>query len=206
MTSQPPRLEILLPGKQCAARQRAVSPGSWCPRKGKASEERDVNRNHTTRSFAVKKFELSSSLPASKLFKAYDDFENVAPKVDPETYKALVTVEGDGGVGTIRDVHFGDGMPFKIGKAKLDVVDKENYAISYTTYEGDVLMGILDSTTHHIKFTPSADGGCVYKQTVVYNCKDDTPLAEEYLNIAKEALKKTFKAIESHIHANPHAY
>ncbi|GJZ43920.1 RNA-directed DNA polymerase, eukaryota [Tanacetum coccineum] len=154
--------------------------------------------------FVTSEFELSSSLPASKLFKAYDDFENVAPKVDPETYKALVTVEGDGGVGTIRDVHFG--MPFKIGKAKLDVVDKENYAISYTTYEGDVLMGILDSTTHHIKFTPSADGGCVYKQTVVYNCKDDTPLAEEYLNIAKEALKKTFKAIESHIHANPHAY
>ncbi|PWA93503.1 vegetative storage protein, VSP [Artemisia annua] len=151
-------------------------------------------------------FELSSSLPASKLFKAYDDFENVAPKVDPETYKALVTVEGDGGVGTIRDVHFGDGMPFKSGKAKLDVVDKDNYAISYTTYEGDVLMGVLDSTTHHIKFTPTADGGCVYKQTIVYNCKDDTPLAEEYINIAKEGLKKTFKAIESHLHANPHAY
>nr|XP_043609994.1 root allergen protein-like [Erigeron canadensis] len=157
-------------------------------------------------SVVTSEFEIHSSLPASKLFKAYDDFDNVAPKVDPGTYKSLVTVQGDGGVGTIKDVFFGDAMPFKSGKSKLDVVDKENYCISYTVFEGDALMGILDSTTHHMKFTPSADGGCVYKQTVEYHCKGDTHLTEEYLNVAKEALKKTFKAIEGHLHANPHAY
>ncbi|KAI3512284.1 hypothetical protein L1887_19599 [Cichorium endivia] len=151
-------------------------------------------------------FEIASPLPAFKLFKAYDDFDNIAPKVDPETYKALVTIEGDGGVGTIRDVIFGDGIPFTSGKSKLDVVDSNNFSISYTIFEGDVLMGQLDSTTHHVKFTPTADGGCVYKQTIVYNCKGETPLAEEYLNIAKEGFKKTFKAIEGFIHANPHTY
>lgn len=54
-------------------------------------------------------FEIPSSLPASKIFNAYSDFNNIAPKVDPETYKTLVTIEGDGGVGTIREITFGDG-------------------------------------------------------------------------------------------------
>ena len=45
-------------------------------------------------------FEIPSSLPASKIFHAYSDFHNIAPKVDQATYKTLVTIEGDGGVGS----------------------------------------------------------------------------------------------------------
>ncbi|CAI9260028.1 unnamed protein product [Lactuca saligna] len=117
-------------------------------------------------------FEIASSLPASKIFNAYRDFNNIAPKVDPETYKILVDIEGDGGAGTIRDISFGDGVPFTNGKLKLDVVDSNNFSIIYTIFEGDILMGQLDSMTHHVKFIPSPDGGCVYKPTVVYNCKE----------------------------------
>lgn len=48
----------------------------------------------------------------------------------------------------------------------------------------------------------------VYSSTLLfnYNYQGDIPLTEEYLNIAKEGLTKTFKAIEGHIHANPEAY
>ncbi|KAL7619053.1 root allergen protein [Lactuca sativa] len=151
-------------------------------------------------------FEVSSSLPASKFFNAYRDFNNIAPKVDPETYKTVVTVEGDGGAGTIRDISFGDGVPFTSGKSKLDVVDSDNFTVVYTIFEGDVLMGQLDSMTHHVKFIPSPDGGCVYKSTIVHNCKGETQLPEEAINMAKEGFKKTFKAIESFIHGNPHTY
>nr|KAJ0228448.1 hypothetical protein LSAT_V11C100018400 [Lactuca sativa] len=127
-------------------------------------------------------FEIASSLPASKFFNAYRDFNNIAPKVDPETYKTLVDIEGDGGAGTIRDISFGD--------------DSNNFSIIYTIFEGDILMGQLDSMTHHVKFIPSPDGGCVYKPTVVYNCKGETQLPEEALNMVKEGFKKTFNAIE----------
>lgn len=67
-------------------------------------------------------------------------------------------------------------------------------------------MGQLDSMTHHVKFIPSPDGGCVYKPTVVYNCKGETQLPEEALNMVKEGFKKTFNAIEGFIHANPQTY
>lgn len=50
-------------------------------------------------------------------------------------------------------------------------------------------MGQLDSMTHHVKFIPSPDGGCVYKPTVVYNCKGETQLPEEALNMVKEGFK-----------------
>ncbi|XP_052627046.1 root allergen protein [Lactuca sativa] len=79
---------------------------------------------------------------------------------------------------------------------KLDVVDSNNFSIIYTIFEGDILMGQLDSMTHHVKFIPSPDGGCVYKPTVVYNCKGETQLPEEALNMVKEGFKKTFNAIE----------
>nr|KAJ0224472.1 hypothetical protein LSAT_V11C100018450 [Lactuca sativa] len=134
------------------------------------------------------------------------NFNNIAPKVNPETYKTLVDIEGDGGAGTIRDISFGDGVPFTNGKLKLDVVDSNNFSIIYTIFEGDILMGQLDSMTHHVKFIPSPDGGCVYKPTVVYNCKGETQLPEEALNMVKEGFKKTFNAIEGFIHANPQTY
>lgn len=67
-------------------------------------------------------------------------------------------------------------------------------------------MGQLDSMTHHVQFIPSPDGGCVYKSTIVHKCKGETKLPEEAVNMTKEGFKKTFKAIEGFIHANPQAY
>ncbi|KAI3690977.1 hypothetical protein L2E82_49190 [Cichorium intybus] len=117
--------------------------------------------------------EVTSSLPAPKLFKVFNDFDTIAAKVEPETYKAVNTIQGDGGVGTIKSITYGDGVPFTSSKHKVDAVDANNFSYSYTLFEGDVLMGIVDSASHHVKFVPSADGGSVYKHTVVFNCKGD---------------------------------
>ena len=53
--------------------------------------------------------EVTSSLPAPKLFKVYNDFDTIAPKVEPETYKSVSTIQGDGGAGTIKSITYGDG-------------------------------------------------------------------------------------------------
>ncbi|GJR41476.1 putative reverse transcriptase domain-containing protein [Tanacetum coccineum] len=81
----------------------------------------------------------SSSLSADKLFKLFHDFDTLAPKLEPQNYKAINLLEGGGGVGSIKSTTYGD---------------------------GDALLGILDSSTHHIKFVPSADGGAVFKDNV----------------------------------------
>nr|CAB71301.2 vegetative storage protein, VSP [Cichorium intybus] len=150
--------------------------------------------------------EVSSSLPAAKLFKVFSDFDTLAPKVEPETYKAVNIIEGDGGVGTIKSITYGDGVPFTSSKHKVDTVDTSNFSLTYTIFEGDVLMGIVESANHHVKFVPSADGGAVYKHTVVFTCKGDNTVPEDTINLMKEGFKKSFKGFEAYAIAHPEAY
>ncbi|CAI9291931.1 root allergen protein [Lactuca sativa] len=150
--------------------------------------------------------EIQSTVPAPKLFKAYHDFDKLAHKVDPETYKSVEIIKGDGGPGTVRNITFGDGLPFTSGKSKIDTIDEENLSLSYTIFEGDVLTDVLDSATHHVKFIPSADGGSTYKHTIVNKCKGDNKLTDDQVKLTKESFTKTFKAVEAHINANPNAY
>ncbi|KAL4563060.1 hypothetical protein LXL04_027091 [Taraxacum kok-saghyz] len=151
-------------------------------------------------------FEITSSLSPSNIFKAFViDFDTIAPKAEPETYKSINTIEGDGGVGTIKSITYSDGIPFTSSKHKIDAIDSNNFSISYTIFEGDVLMGIIESGTHHLKFLPSADGGSVYKHSMVFKCKGDAKLTDENVSLMKEGLKKTFKAIETYVISHPEA-
>ncbi|XP_071702701.1 root allergen protein-like [Rutidosis leptorrhynchoides] len=150
--------------------------------------------------------EFTSPLPAPKLFNVYSDFDNIATKVEPETYKSINIIQGDGGVGSIRSTTYADGYRFKGIISKVDAIDKTNLSLSNTGFEGDALMGIVDTATHHIKFVPSSDGGSISKHTVELKCKGDSTLGEDTINFVKEACGKTFKAIESYVNAHPEAY
>ncbi|KVH96488.1 root allergen protein-like [Cynara cardunculus var. scolymus] len=142
--------------------------------------------------------EVPSSFSAEKVFKVFSDFDNIAPKVNPELFKSIDIIEGNGGVGTIKIFTFGDAVPFTSGKYKVDAIDASNFCYTYSFFEGDNLMGILDSITNHVKIIPSADGGSIFKQTVIYNCKGAEKPSEEVLKIEKETYEKTFKAIEAY--------
>ncbi|KAJ0594691.1 putative Bet v I/Major latex protein [Helianthus annuus] len=97
-------------------------------------------------------------------------------------------------------------IPFTSGKFKQDVIDASNFIYNYTFFEGDNLMGILDSINHHVKIVPSAEGGCVFKQTVIYNCKGDEKPPVDVLTFEKELYEKTYKAIEAYAAAHPEVY
>ncbi|GJU07378.1 root allergen protein-like protein [Tanacetum coccineum] len=108
-----------------------------------------------------REFEVSSSLPADKLFKLCLDFDTLAPKIEPQAFKSIDLIKGDGGVGSIKRTTYGDAVPFTSAKYKIDAIDARNFSATYTVFEGDALMG-LDSATHHFKLVPSADGGAVF--------------------------------------------
>ena len=60
----------------------------------------------------VFKFEAEyiSVIPPTRLFKAFFlDADNLFPKVAPEAIKCAEIFEGDGGVGTIKKITFGEG-------------------------------------------------------------------------------------------------
>ncbi|PWA86473.1 START-like domain, Bet v I type allergen [Artemisia annua] len=69
-------------------------------------------------------------------------------------------------------------------------VDTSNLSQSYTFFEGDNLMGILDSVKADVKIVPSANGGSVFKQKITYNCKDDEKPSAETLNFKKNCTRK----------------
>ncbi|KAD4888265.1 hypothetical protein E3N88_20352 [Mikania micrantha] len=148
---------------------------------------------------------VPSQFPANRVFKAFSDFDIIAPKVNPQVFKSIETVEGNGDVGTIKIFTFGDGVPFKSAKYKVDSLDANNHSYSYSFIEGDNLMGVLDSISYHVNVVPS-DKGCVFKQTVKYNCKSDEKLPEEFLKKEKELYENTYKAIEDYAAAHPETY
>ncbi|KAI3687148.1 hypothetical protein L1987_80839 [Smallanthus sonchifolius] len=149
--------------------------------------------------------EISNPLPADQLFNLIThNFHSLAPKAAPQIYKSI-TIEGDGGVGTIQTHIYGDGVPYTTSKQKIDAVDVTNFCLDFTVFEGDMLSDYLDSITHRVKITPTADGGAVYKHTTTFNGKGEKKPTEEVLNQTNEGYKKVFKAIEDYILANADA-
>ena len=54
--------------------------------------------------------EVTSSIPPAKMFKAFVlDADNLIPKILPQAIKSVEVLEGDGGPGTIKLIHFGKG-------------------------------------------------------------------------------------------------
>ncbi|KAK4425397.1 Major allergen Pru ar 1 [Sesamum alatum] len=112
--------------------------------------------------------EIPSSIPAAKMYKAVVlDADALIPnsKIMPQAIKNVEVLEGDGGVGTVKLVHFGEGSQYKSVKHRVDAIDIENLTHSYSIVEGDALMGSLESITYHVKIVPTEDGGCISART-----------------------------------------
>ncbi|KAJ9546405.1 hypothetical protein OSB04_018948 [Centaurea solstitialis] len=152
--------------------------------------------------FVKSELEVPSSVSAPKLFKAFLDFRNLAPKVEPESFKTIDFVKGDGGVGTVQETTFVDGSKTKL---TIDAIDHNNLSLTTTIFEGGEWMQNLESATYQAKFVPEANQGSTYKVSSVYKCKDPAKFTQENAKFADEYTKKTFKAIEAYIIANPNA-
>ncbi|KAG8370471.1 hypothetical protein BUALT_Bualt14G0120300 [Buddleja alternifolia] len=153
--------------------------------------------------------EVTSSIPPAKMWNAYIlDADNLIPKVLPQAIKSVETLEGDGGVGTIKCVTFGEGSQFKSVKHRIDGIDKENYSFQYSIIEGDALGDSLESISYDVKIEAGPDGGSVCKTISKYITKGEhiVHITEEKIKEGKEKAKALFKAVEAHLHAHPHEY
>ncbi|PIN16957.1 hypothetical protein CDL12_10379 [Handroanthus impetiginosus] len=147
--------------------------------------------------------EIPSSIPAAKMFKALVlDADTLIPKIMPQAVKNVEILQGEGGVGTVKLIHFGEGNQFKSAKHRVDALDTENLTHSYNIIEGDALMDVLDSVTYHVKIVPTKDGGCVCRNRSIYHTKDGVEISEEKIKEGKEKAMAMFKAIEAYVQAN----
>ncbi|KAL1544920.1 major allergen Pru ar 1-like [Salvia divinorum] len=148
--------------------------------------------------------ESPSSISAAKLYKALVvDSDTLIPKIMPQAIKNVEILEGDGGVGTVKVVHFGEGSEYKSVKQRVDAIDKDNLTYSYSIIEGDAISGIIESITYHIKIVPTEDGGSICKNRSIYSIKEGADVSEEKIKEGKDKALVMFKAIEAYIIANP---
>ncbi|XP_059068959.1 major allergen Pru ar 1-like [Cryptomeria japonica] len=87
--------------------------------------------------------EIESPVDAKRLWNATLDIHNLLPKQAPWIISAITLLQGDGGVGTIRQVNFtAANTDFSYVKEKVDLIDEGQYgggSISATTRNYDSL-------------------------------------------------------------------
>lgn len=150
--------------------------------------------------------DIASPVPATRLFKAMIvDADNLLPKIVPQAIKSVERIEGDGGPGTIKQMNFTEGTPFKYVKHRIDALDKEKMAYAYTLIEGDALLGKIESISYEIKLESTPNGGCVGKNISTYHTKPGVEIKEEEIKAGKEMTEGVFKAVEAYLLANPEA-
>ncbi|XP_047086530.1 pathogenesis-related protein 1-like [Lolium rigidum] len=150
--------------------------------------------------------EIESPVAAPRLFKAgVMDWHTLAPKLAPHIIASAHPIEGEGGVGSVRQFNFTSAMPFSVMKEKLDFLDMEKCECKSTLLEGGGIGITIETATSHIKVEATASGGSVVKVETTYKLLPGAEVKDEITN-AKDSLTNIFKGAEAYLIANPDAY
>ncbi|KAI4338537.1 hypothetical protein MLD38_023584 [Melastoma candidum] len=148
--------------------------------------------------------EFVSPVAPSRMFKALVlDSHNVIPKVAPRAIKSVVFLEGDGGVGSIRQTNFADGGRMKYMRHRMDALDVDKLYCKYTLIGCDVKFDKVEYVVYEVRFEARPDGGCLCKMTSEYHGKAGEELNLEHIRQGKKKASGLFKALEQYLIANP---
>ncbi|KAF1882431.1 hypothetical protein Lal_00039079 [Lupinus albus] len=160
--------------------------------------------------------ESTTTVQAERLFKSLIlDAHNLIPKLLPQAIKKVELVQGNGGPGSIQEITIKliIGCAFNVAgdnikhlKHRIDALDKENLAYSYTVIEGDSVLEKVDSVSHEIKFEATAEGGSKTKNISKYQPKEGVDIKEEDFKADREEASTILKVVEAYLVANPEAY
>ncbi|KAG2697542.1 hypothetical protein I3760_07G111300 [Carya illinoinensis] len=152
--------------------------------------------------------EFSTSVSPTKLFNALIlDSHNLVPKLVPQSIKSIEFIQGDGGLGSIKQTNFPEGSYFKYLKHKIDDLDADNLMCKFTLIEGGVLGDKLESISYEVKMEASGSGsGSVCKMTSHNHTKGEFVIKEGGINDGKDKALGLYKLVEEYLLANPNVY
>jgi len=152
--------------------------------------------------------ERACQVDAKRLWNAtVKDGHNFLPKVFPEAFSSVDFIEGDGGVGTIKQINFTPGnKPFSFIKERVDEIDEEKLVYKYTVIEGGPLGDKLISLSFEMKFVAKEEGGCVITRTANYETLPDAQFDEGKVKEIKENINIMFGKTEQYLISNPNLY
>ncbi|KAH9306667.1 hypothetical protein KI387_011072, partial [Taxus chinensis] len=132
--------------------------------------------------------ELESPLEAQRVWNAFvKDGHNLLPKQVPEVFSSITFIQGDGGVGSIKQINFTDANPdFSFVKELVEEVDEEKFVYRYSHVEGGMLGKKLVSAKYEFKYTPKPEGGCVCSSVFHYETLPGVPHDESKVQEIKE--------------------
>ncbi|KAL6644921.1 hypothetical protein ACP70R_016529 [Stipagrostis hirtigluma subsp. patula] len=150
--------------------------------------------------------EIASPVAAPRLFRAAVlDWHTLAPKLASHVVASAHPVDGEGGVGSVRQFNFTSGMPFGYMKERLEFLDADKCECKSTLIEGGGIGVAIETATSHIKVEPVTGGGSVVKVESTYKLLPGVDVKDEIAK-AKESVTAIFKAAEAYLLANPDAY
>ncbi|OIC57260.1 hypothetical protein A7L55_19100 [Acinetobacter baumannii] len=140
--------------------------------------------------------EIDLKVFAQKLWGAIQDSATLFPKIMPSHFKSIEVI-GDGNVGTIRKMKYGEGMKGAThASERIEALDETNMTVTYTVIEGEILS-IFKVFKPTLKVIPGADAN---SSKLSWNVEFEpagnaTPPTEPI----KEAAISTFKAVEGYL-------
>ncbi|KAF0890456.1 hypothetical protein E2562_002826 [Oryza meyeriana var. granulata] len=142
--------------------------------------------------------------PADKLWTALRDSTELFPKIFPEQYKSIETVEGDGkSAGTVRLLKYTEGVPMvTFAKEKVEVADDEKKVVSYSVVDGE-LVNFYKNFRVTLQVTPK--GGGEDGAGAVVSWAMDFDKASEQVpdpDVIKETAAKTFHDLDDYLLKN----
>ncbi|CAI9118999.1 OLC1v1020646C1 [Oldenlandia corymbosa var. corymbosa] len=150
---------------------------------------------------------FKTKVTPDRMFKALIlDGHNLCPQLMFSSIKSIEYLQGDGDVGSIKQMNFTEASPFKYVKHRIDGLDKEKYVSKFTMFEGDALMGKLDWIAYDVRFEAYGFGGCVCKITSEYKTKENVEINEEEIELGKDRAIGMYEVVEAYLLAHPHAY
>ncbi|XP_074555884.1 MLP-like protein 423 [Curcuma longa] len=147
------------------------------------------------------KTELDVEVKSStdKMWEAIRDSTKLFPKIFPELYESIETVEGDGkSAGTIRLLKYAPGVKIlTFAKERIDLADDENKHVSYTVIDGEIVS--LYKTFRAILKVEGKGEGSVVKWCIEYEkVNEEVPDPDPF----KEIAAKTFSDLDEYLIKN----
>lgn len=144
----------------------------------------------------------------SRMFKALIlDSHNICPRLLFSSIKSIEFFEGDGDVGTIKQVNYIEGGEIRYIKHRVDALDKEKFMCKYKFIEGDGLIdSMLEFLTLEVKFEGYGRGGCVCKVTSDFKAKEGVEIKGIDIELGKYKPLGMYEVVEAHLKANPQLY
>ncbi|PSE86103.1 hypothetical protein C7G75_19525, partial [Acinetobacter nosocomialis] len=152
--------------------------------------------------------EVESPVEAKRLWNAFvKDGHNLLPKQIPELFSSITFIQGDGGIGSIKQINFTPAnKDFSFVKERIEEVDEEKLVYRYSHIEAGMLGKKLASAQYEFKYTPKPSGGCVCTAVFHYDSLPGVPRDEAKVKEIKESTSVLFKKVEAYLLANPSLY